>query len=257
MKKTNTNHGWYVKIMVIAVVCCLAYFFGDYERFSLREESGKVSKNKPNTENKIIKPFPWDRVSYEEVENDAQTVQPSVAPNFNTDNDSGNERHTVRELEEVINSHEASEVEAVRAAEALTVFAFDESRLAWITSKLAENMSKNSLNEEQRAQAFENACSTIGHTIDPSVNQRLAISYAAYCVNEKPGSKGLQYNLALITSVAGDNSGAIMILEKIPEKSDEAIFLLAQLHQRNGNLQESAKYSDLLRVKNSSFAEYL
>lgn len=243
--------------MVVAVACCLAYFLFGRDELGDSKISEANSGNKSDIEKAVIKPFPWDRVSSAEVEEEAQTIQSSTVPSLSTDTDSENKTYTVRELEEIINSQEASEVEAVRAAEALTVVTFDESRLAWITSKLEENMSRNSLNEEQRGQAFENACSAIGNTIDPSANQRLAISYATYCASEKPQSGELQYNLALVTSVTGDNTGAIMILEKMPEKKDEMIFLLAQLHQRNGEVQESIKYADLLRAKGSPLAEYL
>lgn len=243
--------------MLAAVVCCLVYFSHVHDEPNESETQKATSDDASDNKKAAIKPFPWERVTSAESEEEAGASQSIKIPILTSDNDWENKNRTIRELEEIINSQDASEIEAIRAAEELTVVAFDESRLAWITSKLEENMSRHSLNEEQRAQAFENACSVIGHTIDPSANLRLAISYAAYCENEKPDSKELQYNLALVTSVTGNNTDAIAILEKMPEKNEEAIFLLAQLYQRNGDHQESAKYANLLRTKNTSLAEYL
>lgn len=264
MKNNLFNHRSTLIASAIAVVCFMVAFCeSDDSKRSLNLQNGVQLSS---TASKTGADFPWDRANEDFISNEQKKSQDVPSYLLNEDDSlegvyakfaSGDTLKAIRELEFRLSDTKTNEVDAIKIAEDLANMASNDSRLIWVTTQLEKRLSTQASNDAQRTEAYVNACVVISSSINPSQKPELAVLYASHCVSEQPNSPALKYNLALVSSTTGDNTGAITILNDIPEKTDESLFLLAQLYQRSGNIPEATKYADMLRGKSSQLATYL
>jgi predicted Zn-dependent protease len=264
MSTNFSKHRFPLAVLAITTVCLMVAFYEKGDDANIfNAQRGEQSSNAKNITGAS---FPWDRATeasiLSEHINNLDMTNDTSKEDDSLDSiyarfASGETLKAIRDLEFKLTDAKTNEVDAIKIAEDLANMASNDSRLIWVTAQLEKRLSVQNPNEAQKTEAYVNACGVIAYSINPSQKPELAIAYASHCVSEQPNSSTLKYNLALVSSTTGDNTGAITILNTLPEKTDESLFLLAQLYQRNGNIPEATKYADMLREKNSQLATYL